>query len=127
MAKSRSSFVCQSCGAVTTRWAGKCESCNEWNCIVEEVAEAAIPKGLGAGAGAAKKGRTLALVDLKGEDANKLPRRVTGIAEYDRVTGGGMVPGSAILIGGDPGIGKSTLLLQAVCALSARGSRCLYV
>ncbi|WP_435640996.1 DNA repair protein RadA [Micavibrio aeruginosavorus] len=127
MAKSRSSFVCQSCGAVTTRWAGKCESCNEWNCITEEVAEAATPKGLGAGAGASKKGRTLALVDLKGEDANKLPRRVTGIAEYDRVTGGGMVPGSAILIGGDPGIGKSTLLLQAVCALSARGSRCLYV
>lgn len=126
MAKSKSSFVCQSCGAVTTRWAGKCESCNEWNCIVEEVAESsAPPKGLGAGP--ARKGNSLSLVDLKGEDASKLPRRVSGIAEFDRVTGGGLVAGSAILIGGDPGIGKSTLLLQAVCALSARGARCLYV
>lgn len=123
MAKSRASFVCQSCGAVASRWNGKCESCGEWNTIVEEVAEATAPKGLGAKA----KGRALDLVDLKGEDHTLMPRMVTGIAEFDRVTGGGLVPGSALLIGGDPGIGKSTLLLQAVCALGQRNARCIYV
>jgi DNA repair protein RadA/Sms len=124
MAKSRASFVCQSCGAVSSRWGGKCEACNEWNCIVEEVTEAVAPKGLGP---TAKGGHVIPLSDLKGEDHNRLPRLVTGIAEFDRVTGGGLVPGSALLIGGDPGIGKSTLLLQVVCALSLRKARCLYV
>ncbi|MGZ9107209.1 MAG: DNA repair protein RadA [Micavibrio sp.] len=123
MAKSRSSFVCQSCGAVSSRWGGKCEACNEWNCIVEEVAETTAPKGLGAKA----KGHALDLRDLKGEDHNRLPRLVSGINEFDRVTGGGLVPGSALLIGGDPGIGKSTLLLQVVCALGRGKARCIYV
>lgn len=126
MAKAKSSYVCQNCGSVSSRWGGKCESCGEWNCIVEEVAEATAPKGLGGGAGRAK-GRALELQDLKGQDHKKLPRRMTGIGEFDRVTGGGLVPGSALLIGGDPGIGKSTLLLQVVCSLGRRDARCIYV
>ncbi len=123
MAKTKKNYVCQSCGAVSSKWAGKCESCNEWNCITEEIVEAAIPKGMATG----KKGRSLELVDLGGQDSERLPRKVTGIAEFDRVTGGGLVPGSALLIGGDPGIGKSTLLLQAVCSLANKGTRCIYV
>lgn len=123
MAKSSRTYVCQSCGAVSSKWSGKCESCHEWNSIVEEAAETSAPKGLGT----SRKGRALDLVGLKGENGRDVPRHVTGIAEYDRVTGGGMVPGSAILIGGDPGIGKSTLLLQVVCKLARAGKRCLYV
>ncbi len=122
MAKTQKSYVCQSCGSVTSKWGGKCEACNEWNTIVEEVAESA-PKGLGS----SKKGRSLDLVSLKGESNQNVPRHVSGMAEFDRVTGGGMVPGSAILIGGDPGIGKSTLLLQVVCKLAQSGKTCLYV
>ncbi len=123
MAKIQKSYVCQSCGAVTSKWGGKCESCNEWNTIVEETPQESVPKGLGS----SKKGRALDLVSLKGESNQNIPRHVSGIAEFDRVTGGGMVPGSAILIGGDPGIGKSTLLLQAVCKLAENGKTCLYV
>jgi DNA repair protein RadA/Sms len=126
MSKSKSSFICQSCGAVSARWAGKCESCGEWNTIIEEQGDSAMPpKSLGSGAKA--RGRSLELVDLKGEDHAQLPRLISGIGEFDRVTGGGLVPGSAILIGGDPGIGKSTLLLQVVCALGRRNAKCLYV
>lgn len=124
MAKSRSSFVCQNCGSITSRWIGKCEGCEEWNTIVEEVAEATTHKGLGP---KAKGGRALELLDLKGKDHKILPRLISGIGEFDRVTGGGLVPGSALLIGGDPGIGKSTLLLQVVCALGNRNTRCIYV
>lgn len=125
MAKSTRNYVCNACGAVTSKWAGKCESCNEWNTITEEVVEASVPKGMSAG----KRGKTLPLVGLKAEGGGmaNYPRHVSGIAEYDRVTGGGMVPGSAILIGGDPGIGKSTLLLQVVCKLASAGKRCVYI
>jgi DNA repair protein RadA/Sms len=125
MAKSHKNYTCQSCGAVSHRWSGKCDSCNEWNCIVEETAAAAAPpKGLGGG----KKGRRIEFVKLDDPSARKnYPRHVTGIQELDRVTGGGLVPGSATLIGGDPGIGKSTLLLQAVCALAKKKIRCLYI
>src|SRR5688572_33410373 len=101
MAKTTRNYICQSCGAASSKWAGKCESCNEWNCIVEERVEASAPKGLGGG----KKGKAIDLVGLRGEGENaRPPRHITGIAEFDRVTGGGMVPGSALLIGGDPGI-----------------------
>lgn len=123
MAKSDSSYVCQSCGAVHPRWGGKCDACGAWNSIVEETAAASIPKGLGS----KKKGRAIELVPLQGSSESNYRRSVTGIREFDRVTGGGLVPGSALLIGGDPGIGKSTLLLQAVCALAKKGARCLYV
>jgi DNA repair protein RadA/Sms len=121
MAKTQKNYICQNCGSVSSRWIGKCEGCNEWNTIVEEITESA-PKGLGA-----KKGKGLDIVPLKGEANANYPRLMTGIAEFDRVTGGGMVPGSAILIGGDPGIGKSTLLLQSVCKLAQSGKTCLYV
>lgn len=123
MAKPQKSFVCQNCGTVTNKWMGKCEGCSEWNTIVEEAAPESAPKGLGSG----RKGKTLDVVSLKGTSNTNHPRHVTGIAEFDRVTGGGMVPGSAILIGGDPGIGKSTLLLQVVCKLASSGKTCLYV
>ena len=107
MAKTVTRHVCQSCGAVHRRWTGKCDGCGAWNSIVEEV-EAAAPGGIGASARA--KGRKLDLASLSGA-SNGPPRRTSGIAEFDRVLGGGLVPGSAVLIGGDPGIGKSTLLL----------------
>ncbi len=122
MPKPTKTFICQNCGAMHSRWSGKCESCGEWNSIAEEALEAALPKGMGA-----KKGRAVEFVDLKGERADRLPRHITGIAEFDRVAGGGLVPGSAILIGGDPGIGKSTLLLQVMCTLAKRGVACAYV
>ncbi|MCB9987808.1 MAG: DNA repair protein RadA [Rhodospirillales bacterium] len=126
MAKNTTSYVCQSCGAVSPRWSGKCDACGEWNSIVEEVRESAMPKGLGTPTGK-HKGRALPFVDLKGESADKMPRHKTDLAEFDRVTGGGLVPGSALLIGGDPGIGKSTLLLQVVCALARKGIGCGYI
>lgn len=123
MAKNRSQFVCQSCGAVTTRWEGRCGACGEWNTIVEELTDS----GVGAGPKAAKaSGRPVNLVPLSGE-TESAARVVTGIAELDRVTGGGFVKGSALLVGGDPGIGKSTLLLQSAAALAAKGKRVIYV
>lgn len=123
MAKPQKSFVCQSCGAVTSRWAGRCDSCLEWNTITEETAAAAIPKGMNTN----KKGRVIDFVDLRAGANTTYPRYITKIGEFDRVTGGGLVPGSATLIGGDPGIGKSTLLLQVVCALSRNGIPSVYV
>lgn len=120
MAKSSTQYVCQSCGSVYGKWAGKCDACGEWNTIVEETAPSAAPKGLGK-----KKGRAVDFVPLSGESANA-PRKKTNIEEFDRVTGGGLVAGSAILIGGDPGIGKSTILLQAVAALS-KTTKCAYI
>ncbi len=112
MAKSASRFVCQECGAVTLRWAGKCESCGGWNTIVEESKPQPLPRGLSG------KGRPIDFVGLDGK-SEPVARLVTGIEELDRVAGGGLVPGSVLLVGGDPGIGKSTLLLQASAALSA--------
>src|SRR5208282_3725472 len=106
------------CGAVHSKWSGKCEDCGGWNTIAEEVMRTA-PRGLGGA-----KGR-LAFVDLKGEAADA-PRRQSGIAEFDRVCGGGLVPGSALLVGGDPGIGKSTLLLQVAAALARQHTSCAY-
>lgn len=123
MAKSKTSYVCQSCGAVHSLWSGKCDACGEWNTLQAEVAEAGPPKGLAGG----KKGKSLDLVGLQLQDEKPVRRLVTGLGEFDRVTGGGLVPGCAILLGGDPGIGKSTLLLQAVCALAKKGLRCVYI
>src|ERR1700761_296924 len=109
MAKSSTSYVCQSCGATHAKWSGKCEACGGWNTIVEE----GIAPPLGSGASRRVKGRRITLEDLKTEDAAP-QRRPTGIAEFDRVTGGGLVPGSALLVGGAPGIGKSTLILPGL-------------
>lgn len=123
MAKAQKSYVCNTCGAITSRWAGKCESCNEWNTITEETSAGAIPKGLDT----KHKGRVIEFVDLRSDSSQTYPRWKTKIGELDRVTGGGIVPGAAILIGGDPGIGKSTLLLQAVCALTNNKINCVYI
>lgn len=120
MAKTSTAYVCQSCGSVYTKWVGKCEACGEWNTIVEESAVEAVPKGLGK-----TKGRDIDFVPLQGKSDYK-PRKKTGMEEFDRVTGGGLVAGSAVLIGGDPGIGKSTILLQAVATLS-KNTRCAYI
>src|SRR5487761_1591585 len=126
MARAESRFVCQSCGAVHSKWAGKCDECGAWNTLVEEASRNSAPKGLGGGKG----GRPLAFVGLQG-DAQATARRASAIAEFDRVCGGGLVHGSALLIGGDPGIGKSTLILQAMAALAAGKSgqrlNCAYV
>src|SRR3954469_3566934 len=114
-------FVCQTCGTTHSKWSGKCDACGGWNTIVEE--GAAIPAGAGARRG---KGRPFALEDL--QTADELPpRRVTGIAEFDRVCGGGLVPGSALLIGGDPGVGKSTLILQALASHALQGGNAVYI
>jgi DNA repair protein RadA/Sms len=122
MAKSSVSFVCQSCGAVTAKWAGKCDACGGWNTIVEE----GVAPPLGSGAARRAKGRKITLEDLKTEDAPP-PRRPTGINEFDRVTGGGLVAGSALLVGGDPGIGKSTIILQALGKYAQAGGHAIYI
>lgn len=119
MAKSRSNFVCQNCGAVASRWQGRCEACGEWNTIVEE-------SDPGPTAVRATRGRAFELEGLAGSD-KPASRIVTGINEFDRVTGGGFVPGSVLLLGGEPGIGKSTLLIQACAALARQGARVIYI
>jgi DNA repair protein RadA/Sms len=125
VAKAQSHYVCQQCGASYSRWQGRCEACGGWNSVVEEVMEAAAPRGLGATAKSGAKSKGIGFARLDGV-AQIVPRRVSGIAELDRVTGGGLVSASAVLVGGDPGIGKSTLLLQAVAKL-AGSARCAYI
>ncbi len=110
MAKEKTKYVCQSCGFESPRWVGKCPSCNEWNTFVEEIV-VVEKKGRGA-RGAAKVGIPVAINEVSIEEDERL---VTGISEFDRVLGGGIIPGSVILVGGDPGIGKSTLMMQ-MCA-----------
>ena len=124
MAKIQKRYVCQACGSVASRWAGQCADCHEWNTLVEEANTAATPfhskHNLQTG------GRAIQLVGLDAEI--KLPDRMaTGIAELDRALGGGFVEGSATLIGGDPGIGKSTLLLQAAAKMALAGQSVAYV
>ncbi len=123
MSRSKSTFVCQSCGSSHPRWTGRCEACGEWNTIVEEIAES----GVGAGPkSVSAAGRPVELQPLAGE-TESAARVATGIAELDRVLGGGFVRGSAVLVGGDPGIGKSTLLIQAAAKLAGSGRRVVYV
>jgi DNA repair protein RadA/Sms len=115
MARAANAFVCQRCGAAQAKWSGRCEACGAWNTLVEETGAAS----------AGASGSRLSFSELSGPRA-AIARLTTGIEEFDRVTGGGLVPGSALLIGGDPGIGKSTLLLQVTAALSPR-AKCAYV
>jgi DNA repair protein RadA/Sms len=124
MAKRAPSFICQNCGAAYNRWQGKCEACGEWNTLLEE--DGAITAPVAAGGRRSGKGRPFALEPLAG-DARDAPRLPSGIAELDRVTGGGFVHGSVLLVGGDPGIGKSTLLIQATAALANAGHRAVYI
>jgi len=123
MAKAKSMYVCAECGASSAKWQGKCPGCGGWNTLEETVA-AAAPSGVAhryAPLAASSPVRKLASIE-----AREVARFSTGIEEFDRVLGGGLVPGGVVLIGGDPGIGKSTLLLQAMALLSAR-HRVLYV
>ena len=124
MAKPQKRYVCQSCGSVSHRWSGQCGDCAEWNTLVEEAGATVTPfhakHNLQGG------GRTIQLVPLDAE-VPLPPRMATGIAEMDRALGGGLVEGSATLIGGDPGIGKSTLLLQAAARMAIAGQPVAYV
>ena len=122
MARNSLSFVCQQCGAVSPKWAGKCDDCGAWNTLVEERKEAP------SGPGKRVTGRRIVLEALNLDNRPEPPPRMqSGISEFDRVSGGGLVPGSATLIGGDPGIGKSTLLLQLTCKLAAAGLKAAYI
>ena len=122
MARSDSQYHCQSCGVVSPKWVGKCDACGEWNTLVEERVEQ-VP-----GKAKRKSAKTVELKSLSATNAEfAYQRYLTDIKEFDRVTGGGLVPGSAVLIGGDPGIGKSTLLLQLICKLGLAGQKTAYI
>jgi DNA repair protein RadA/Sms len=124
MAKPAKRYVCQACGGVSHRWQGQCADCAEWNTLVEEVQ--AAPTAFAAKHDLRRGGRMLELVGLDADIV--LPERTkTGIGELDRALGGGLVPGSATLIGGDPGIGKSTLLIQAAAKLAEEGLSVAYI
>ena len=116
-------FSCSNCGAVHSKWSGRCDDCGAWNSISEDVPLSAGPSAKGLGAA---RGTAISLTDLASEDTPP-PRTLSGMAELDRVLGGGLVPASAVLVGGDPGIGKSTVLLQAAAAFVAKGLKAAYV
>ena len=120
MSRRAAAFTCTACGASHSKWAGRCEACGAWNTIVEEAPAAPGPARGGA------RGRRVELGPLEAADAD-IARRLTGIGEFDRVLGGGVVPASAILVGGDPGIGKSTILLQAAARFAAGGGAAVYI
>src|ERR1700687_272408 len=122
MARRETTFVCQSCGAVYGRSQGKCDACGEWNTVVEEGSALSGSQMPGR---KPRKGRAFKLEPLAGT-AHDPPRLACEITEFDRVTGGGFVRGSVLLLGGDPGIGKSTLLVEAAAALAQAGKRFIY-
>lgn len=124
MARDGAVYVCQSCGGVHGKWAGQCPACGAWNTMVEEAQSR--PPGALAPAKAGRGQRGLVFETLETETPAPL-RILTGVAEFDRVCGGGVVPGSALLVGGDPGVGKSTLLMQVVGQAALRGARCAYI
>ncbi|NRA24713.1 MAG: AAA family ATPase, partial [Oleispira sp.] len=121
MAKKKTAYVCTECGGEHTKWQGQCSECNEWNTLSEFVVSANKQaasrdvKFAGYAGGGEEAGKVHKLVDI---NLNEVPRFSSGMQEFDRVLGGGLVPGSAILIGGHPGAGKSTLLLQVMCYLA---------
>jgi DNA repair protein RadA/Sms len=119
MARPQARYACQQCGAIHAKWTGRCDGCGAWNSLIEELPREGPPSSL---AKDRKAGRSLGFVGLTGSSTLP-PRQRTGIVEFDRVCGGGLVPGSAILVGGDPGIGKSTLLLQAAAAIAPRAGQ----
>jgi DNA repair protein RadA/Sms len=127
MPRSATIFACTSCGHESPKWHGRCPGCGEWNTMAEEK-RAAAPAGRGGGsAGSRAGGRALTPVRLGDVEAPRIERFRTGIGEFDRVLGGGLVPGSLVLIGGAPGIGKSTITTAALANLSAAGRSVLYV
>ena len=114
--KTKTLFVCQNCGTQSPRWAGKCSGCDRWNSLVEE----AIVPSTDKRNRTALKEKPVLLMDIMAEEEK---RYTTTIKEFDGVMGGGIVPGAVTLIGGDPGIGKSTMSLQVGCALSEKGCK----
>ena len=120
MPKQKSVYICTECGGQLAKWQGQCPHCSAWNTLVEGIAESAVAPRYSALAEGSQ------VQNLGAVEANEVPRQATGIAEFDRVLGGGLVEGAVVLIGGDPGIGKSTLLLQALATLSAH-THVLYV
>lgn len=121
MARAASIFVCQSCGASAARWAGQCAACGAWNSLSEEATAAP------AGAKRARKNKPAGITLLRLDEASgQIAHVPSGVGEFDRVLGGGLVPGSGVLLGGDPGIGKSTLLLQTAAAVAMAGRTALY-
>jgi len=127
MAKAKSIYSCTECGATAPKWQGQCPGCGQWNTLVETVAENAAPGAKRFGANFAPLAASGKPQDLAAIRPREEPRQPTGIEEFDRVLGGGLVPGGVVLIGGDPGIGKSTLLLQALARLAESGQPVLYV
>ncbi|QZT34391.1 DNA repair protein RadA [Caldalkalibacillus thermarum TA2.A1] len=124
MSKKKLTFVCQECGYESPKWMGRCPGCQTWNSMVEERIHS-VPWAAGKGMASISKNESpVPITQIKAEEAPRLP---TGVGEFDRVLGGGVVPGSLVLFGGDPGIGKSTLLLQISGILSEQGHRVLYV
>src|SRR5512133_2983185 len=124
MAEPKSRYVCQSCGSISSRWQGQCADCAEWNTLVQESAE--ISSIFAAKHNLQGGGRVIPLIGL--ETPASLPARLrSGLSEFDRAIGGGIVAGSAMLVGGDPGIGKSTLLLQVAAKLAREGRQVVYV
>ena len=116
-------FTCSACAASFSKWSGRCDSCGEWNTIIEEAPLSAGPASKSLGA---KRGTPITLTDLSAKETPP-PRTCSGMDELDRVLGGGLVPASAILVGGDPGIGKSTLLLQAAARFAQSGLKTFYI
>jgi DNA repair protein RadA/Sms len=125
MAKADTIFVCQACGAISAKWQGKCDACGAWNTMLEEAAKPVVPGALAPPVG--KRGKGLAFTDLAASGAPPPARMLSGISEFDRVCGGGLVAASALLVGGDPGVGKSTLLLQAAAGLARAGRTVAYI
>ena len=123
MARDGAIYVCQSCGAVHGKWSGQCSACNQWNTIVEE-SRSAPPGALKPAATSRARGLTFETLQ---SDTPEPARIITGVTEFDRVCGGGVVPGSALLLSGDPGVGKSTLLLDVAGRAALRGARVAYI
>jgi DNA repair protein RadA/Sms len=121
LAKAKTIYVCSACGGSTPRWQGQCPACQAWNTLEESISESTSSNARFQGLAQAVPRQKLSAI--KAEDMPRLP---TGVDEFDRVLGGGLVPGGVVLIGGDPGIGKSTLLLQALAEMSAAGVSVLY-
>ncbi len=125
MARDSALYVCQSCGTVHGKWSGQCSSCGQWNTLSEE-SKSAPPGAIKPSTAASARGRGIQFETLQ-SDTPEPPRIATGVAEFDRVCGGGVVPGSAILLSGDPGVGKSTLLLEVAAKAALRGARVAYI
>src|SRR3977135_2812541 len=123
MKKTETIFACQNCGHQSRKWLGKCPECGEWNSLVEERARSE-KKGASRSGFKLRDVAAVAYTEIESQDEVRIS---TGVTEFDRVLGGGIVPGTLVLIGGDPGIGKSTLLLQGAGRISAAGLHALYV